>query len=78
MELLGDHRLHRISPDVRCRRIEQRRIVDLDGTRGDRIAKTPIDLDRDAGAGDRGLGAYSHTAILEVLAERRGFESSDI
>jgi hypothetical protein len=57
MELLGDHRLDRISPQVRCRRIEQRRIVDLDGTGSDRIAKAHINLDRDAGAGDRGLGA---------------------
>jgi hypothetical protein len=63
---------------VRCRRIEQRRIIDLDGTRGDRIAKTHIDLDRDAGAGDRGLGAYSHTAILQILSDRRDFESIDI
>jgi hypothetical protein len=78
MELLGDDCLDRISPQVRCRRIEERRIVDLDRTGGDRIAKAHIDLDRDAGAGDHGPGAYSHTAILKVLADRCGFESSDI
>src|SRR5690606_36158336 len=78
MEFLGDHGLDRIRPHTRRWRIEQCRIVDLDGTGSDRIAEADIDLDRDARAGDRGLRAYPYTAIFKILADRRGFESIDI
>lgn len=76
MELLGDYRRSRISPQVRSRRIEQRGIVDLDGTGSDCIAKAHIDLDRDAS--DSGLGAYQYATVLDILADRLGFEPIDI
>src|SRR5690606_34749063 len=40
--------------------------------------KSDIDLDRNAGTSDRGLGAYPHAAILDILADRLGFEPIDI
>ena len=63
---------------MRRRCVEQGGIVDLDSRGRNGVAKTNVDLDRYARAGDRCRRADAYAIIIHLLADRRRRQRRDV